>query len=223
MALLHSLRFSFSSFVVLLLVASSITNVVVEGFVVVVLTKSISCHNTHQHHHNHHGQLQHSPRRVRHNAGHCQFLSNNNNNNKDDEIAQLEAKLRELKEQQQQQVSRVVDEEDKDSFIITTTTDNNKKVSVGVVTEPYVEMLTEQWKERDDSDDNGSSSLSPIITILGTIALTIVLGVFSQVPIGQEDLNKYSSIKSGTTTTPTTQNIDLGDLNSARKSSSSLD
>ena len=52
-----------------------------------------------------------------------------------------------------------------------------------------------------------------ITTVIGTIALVVFLGLFSQVPVGQEDLSKYQAVK-----TPATTQIDLGDLNPSRSS-----
>ena len=118
--------------------------------------------------------------------------------NKDAEIAQLEAKLRQLKEQASREAESASASAD-DEF-------------TGRVTEPFVEMLTEQWKEGDPAQANQSGS--PIVALVGAIGLAVVLGLLSQIPVGQEELNKYSSIKSGTVT----QSIDLGDLNAARKS-----
>jgi hypothetical protein len=122
--------------------------------------------------------------------------------NKDAEIAQLEAKLRQLKEQ----ASR---EEESASASASASADDE---FTGRVSEPFVEMLTEQWKEGDPAQANQSGS--PIVAVVGAIGLAVVLGLLSQIPVGQEELNKYSSIKSGTVT----QSIDLGDLNAARKS-----
>ncbi len=80
--------------------------------------------------------------------------------------------------------------------------------------EPTTEMLTEKWKEV-NSDDEEKQGSSPLVAIVGAVALAIALGFAAQVPVGQEELNKYASIKSGTAAT---QSIDLGDLNAARKS-----
>jgi hypothetical protein len=67
--------------------------------------------------------------------------------------------------------------------------------------------LSEGWKEKEATESGGSGGLTGII---GAVALVLGLIAFSQVPIGQEDLSKYSAIKA-----PTEQ-IDLGDLNRAR-------
>jgi hypothetical protein len=71
-------------------------------------------------------------------------------------------------------------------------------------------FLSERWKEEEVSSEGGSGGLT---TILGVIGLAVVLAFFSQVPLGQEDLSKYSAIKAPTTS------IDLGDLNRARNDS----
>ena len=74
---------------------------------------------------------------------------------------------------------------------------------------PLEMFLTEQWKEQ---EADGSSSGGGISVVLYAIAAVLGLVLFSQVPIGQEDLSKYSVGNS-----PSEQ-IDLGDLNRARRS-----
>mmetsp|Transcript_18484 Transcript_18484/g.27922 ORF Transcript_18484/g.27922 Transcript_18484/m.27922 type:complete len:184 (-) Transcript_18484:203-754(-) len=122
----------------------------------------------------------------------------------DDEIADLEEKLRQLKIQKKREAEEA-------SIATTTTTtisavDASTSLKTPKVTntpEPMLEMLSESWKEGEASD----KSSSPILTIALTVVGIVALVAFSQVPVGQEDLSKYSSAKSGS------QKIDLGDLN----------
>ncbi len=59
--------------------------------------------------------------------------------------------------------------------------------------EPTTVMLTEKWKEV-NSDDEEKQGSSPLVAIVGAVALAIALGFAAQVPVGQEELNKYASI-----------------------------
>ena len=122
------------------------------------------------------------------------------NSNSNDEIAKLEAQLLQLKQQQQQQ--QQLEQEQKDSA----------KSSRPYVYEPMEEMMTEQWKSQEKDEDNASSIVS-IPTIVASFMLIVGIIAASQIPVGQEELNTYASIPSGTST----QRIDLGDLNAARK------
>lgn len=76
---------------------------------------------------------------------------------------------------------------------------------------PIAMFLSEGWKEKEaaESSDGGGGGI--LITLAGVLAVAVGLAVFSQVPVGQEDLSRYSAIKA-----PTEQ-IDLGDLNRARR------
>lgn len=117
---------------------------------------------------------------------------------KENEIAALEAKLRQLKE-----------ESSKEEEFTSAPMDNRN----GRVMDPMTEMLTEQWKEGDPEQSDQGGVGSTMVAVVAAIGLAVVLGFLAQVPVGQEELSKYSSIKSGAVT----QSIDLGDLNAARK------
>lgn len=117
----------------------------------------------------------------------------------DDEIAQLEEKLRKLKREKEKQ-----------------------EVAVNTITEPAEKLeevplemfLTEQWKEKDAAtSSDGQSSSGSLSNILYAVGAAVVIALFSQIPIGQEDLSKYSIGSS-----PPSEQIDLGDLNRARRS-----
>jgi uncharacterized protein HemX len=116
--------------------------------------------------------------------------------NKDDEIAKLEEQLKRLKEekavleQQQQPEEELEEQVDIEMF------------------------LSEEWKEKEvaEKGTNDGGAGTGLVGVLGAIALALGFVLFSQVPIGQEDLSKYSAIKAPT------QQIDLGDKNRARSS-----
>jgi TolA-binding protein len=123
---------------------------------------------------------------------------------KEEEIAELEAKLRQLKQETLQQQEQAVKPPS-----VASTTFSKKKEEEEDFEVPEDIMLSERWKETVvDSSDGGGAS--PLVTALGAVALVIGLAFFAQVPIGQEDLSKYTAIE-------TTTQIDLGDLNRARK------
>ena len=77
-----------------------------------------------------------------------------------------------------------------------------RKVPIASMDDPFDEMLSEQWKVKNNAV-NGSSSSGGIMNIVGVVAILLGIVAFSQVPIGQEDLDKYSTAKPSTS-------IDLG-------------
>lgn len=150
---------------------------------------------------------------------------------KEDEIAALEAQLKALKEEQPASVdaavpasSSVVDDNGND--------DNNENQPVDAATErkwtvdagrfaappsgsavdsegePYAEMLTESWKARADSyeKDQQEGLLNTVGKLAAVVAAVAVLVVFSQIPVGQENYDRYSTAKPN-------MSIDLGDVN----------
>jgi hypothetical protein len=116
---------------------------------------------------------------------------------KEEEIAQLEEQLKKLKEEKSTAQEKVA---------VAPKVDNAQPEEEQEEVPDNV-FLSERWKEEETSSEGGGGGLT---TILGAIGLAVVLAFFSQVPVGQEDLSRYSAIKA-----PTSQ-IDLGDLNRAR-------
>ena len=97
-----------------------------------------------------------------------------------------------------------------------TTTIAVRKVPVASMDDPFDEMLSEQWKVSKNravpkgsssntrSNNGGNSGIGGSIkTIVGVVALLLGVVAFSQIPVGQEDLDKYSTAKPSTS-------IDLG-------------
>lgn len=113
---------------------------------------------------------------------------------KDDEIAELEEKLKRLKEEKVGEA------------IVAETIGSEE--DVGEV--PLDMFLTEQWKESEANKE--ASSGGGFTNVLYGIGAALVVVLFSQIPIGQEDLSKYS-----VGSTPAVEQIDLGDLNRARR------
>lgn len=60
-------------------------------------------------------------------------------------------------------------------------------------------------------NDAGTSVDGKLVPVLATLALAVFLFFFAQIPVGQEDLSRYSV--TGTTASKT---IDLGDMNPNR-------
>jgi hypothetical protein len=114
---------------------------------------------------------------------------------KEDEIRELEEKLQRLKEETKDEES-IVEQAGQDVKL------NDEAI--------YTELLTEQWKESDPEQKGESSIVQTTATVFATVGLVVVLALFSQVPVGQEDLSRFSAVQ-----TPSAQ-IDLGDLNRAR-------
>jgi len=113
---------------------------------------------------------------------------------KQQEIAKLEEQLEALKNEQEAEAIAGDD---------------------SVPTEEEVDMdmfLTEQWKEAKANVDKkkAEDQSSAIGGVAKVVAALLALVLFSQVPIGGEDLTKYSV---GTQV----DTIDLGDLNRARQ------
>ena len=69
-------------------------------------------------------------------------------------------------------------------------------------------MFSERWKEAKDKVEKKQQeeTMGGIATIGLAIGALVLLGLFSQVPIGEENLMKYQDIKGNNL-------IDLGDLN----------
>lgn len=120
------------------------------------------------------------------------------------EIEALEAKLRELKGEQAApiessevtggaQLQSTIEEEEEEPEWEILKRQSNDSV-----------MLSERWKEADPSSNADGGVLKNIAIALG---LVVFLGVFSQIPIGNEDLQRYQDYKGSAS------RIDLGDLN----------
>lgn len=69
-------------------------------------------------------------------------------------------------------------------------------------------MFSERWKEAKDKVEKKQQeeTMGGIAKIGLAIGALVLLGLFSQVPIGEENLMKYQDIKGNNL-------IDLGDLN----------
>ena len=70
-------------------------------------------------------------------------------------------------------------------------------------------MFSERWKEAKDKVEKKQQeeTMGGIAKVGVAIGAIVLLGLFSQVPIGEENLMKYQDIKGNPS------RIDLGDLN----------
>jgi hypothetical protein len=123
-------------------------------------------------------------------------------NQNEEEIAKLEEQLKNLRNEK-------VVVEDKPAEASAAASPEDEE-------EGGMEMfLTEQWKEEKGkrAAKKEESNRSGLIAILGVVGVVVAVAIFSQIPIGQEDLSKYS-----VGSNPSSKMIDLGDLNRARNS-----
>uniref|UniRef100_A0A7S1BL88 Uncharacterized protein n=1 Tax=Corethron hystrix TaxID=216773 RepID=A0A7S1BL88_9STRA len=85
--------------------------------------------------------------------------------------------------------------------------------SSGAMEAPMEQMLSEGWKTREASSDENTTAGA----LLGVIAGLIGLVLFSLIPVGQDDLKRYSGNTIGIgQNAATSTKIDLGDLNSVK-------
>jgi len=71
-------------------------------------------------------------------------------------------------------------------------------------------MFSERWKEAKDNVEKKQQeeTMGGIAKVGLAIGALVLLGLFSQIPVGEEDLMKYQDIK-----VSNPSRIDLGDLN----------
>ena len=134
-------------------------------------------------------------------------------NDKQAEIAALEERLRLLKEEEESSDYAVTEEtaEERRQKIMaeaaaTLTPDELEALDkINEESDDSI-MFSEKWKEGDDAVD-GEGIMGTIKTAGLVIGFIVFLGLFSQIPVGESDLQKYQGIKGSSS------RIDLGDLN----------
>lgn len=149
--------------------------------------------------------------------------SSSDENGKDDEIAQLEEQLRKLREEKtgdaSPEAASAPNEEETAAATTTKVADGDDDDELEEATMDM--FLSEGWKEARSNYSPGNTATKKRQdeeqgNLVGTVAKIaggiLALVLFSQIPVGQEDLSKYSAIKSG----PATTTIDLGDTNSVK-------
>mmetsp|Transcript_3933 Transcript_3933/g.5176 ORF Transcript_3933/g.5176 Transcript_3933/m.5176 type:complete len:190 (+) Transcript_3933:73-642(+) len=132
-------------------------------------------------------------------------------NVRDDEIARLEEQLRKLKEDQEEISAKgattAVTETSSDSFTTSSSALQQEKLFVDrqvILSEKELSSLRDEEEEKEENSTATLPLPAPLLAIAGLVFLI----AFSQIPVGQEDLSKYSATGSSSVKT-----IDLGDLN----------
>jgi len=131
------------------------------------------------------------------------------------EIAALEERLRQLKQEEGEnggtdQTTLTVEEQRQQIMAdAAETLDADELASLEKINEESDDsiMFSEKWKETNDGEVDGEGIMGTVRTAALAIGLIVFLGVFSQVPVGETDLQRYQDIKGSTS------RIDLGDLN----------
>lgn len=139
------------------------------------------------------------------------FLSDSR---KEEEIAKLEEQLRRLKEEADADQVQIQKESQDSAQVVLPQTNPDSYIGRGPAKRPVTpmdEMVSEAWKaEQAPEEIKEKSGLGgTMTTVLGAIGLVVLLAIFAQTPVGQDDMSKYQGAK-----TPT--QIDLGDLNPSR-------
>mmetsp|Transcript_16153 Transcript_16153/g.24517 ORF Transcript_16153/g.24517 Transcript_16153/m.24517 type:complete len:184 (+) Transcript_16153:2-553(+) len=121
------------------------------------------------------------------------------------EIAALEERLRQLKNKEEAAVSTTDDAVDEP--VSAAPLDEDELMLEGESDDSV--MFSERWKEAKDDYQikQQESNMGGIAKVGAGLALVILLGLFSQVPVGEESLQKYQDVKGSSS------RIDLGDLN----------
>lgn len=156
---------------------------------------------------------------------------------KEDEIAALEEQLRLLKQNDatteptsassssQEPESKSVEEKEETDERSWKVPERNpddtiavRKVPIASMSNPMDEMLSEQWKVSNFKSSGGNVGVGGGVmkNVIGAVVLLVGVVAFSQIPVGQENLDKYSTAKPSTT-------IDLGDLNPVKVNSIGMD
>lgn len=132
------------------------------------------------------------------------LFSTNDTDDKQAEIAALEERLRQLKEEEG--ITEAKEELQKQIAILDT--DELAMLEKIEETDDSI-MFSEKWKEGggSSSDIVEEEGLGVIAKVGLAIGSVVFLALFSQVPVGESDLQKYQDVKASTS------RIDLGDLN----------
>ena len=135
-------------------------------------------------------------------------------NDKQAEIAALEERLRQLKQEEESgggaTTTELTTEEQRQQIMAdaAATLTPDELAALDKINEESDDsiMFSEKWKEGDDAVD-GEGIMGTIKTAGLVIAGIVFLGLFSQIPVGESDLQKYQDVKGSSS------RIDLGDLN----------
>jgi len=125
------------------------------------------------------------------------------------EIAALEERLRQLKQNEEGASSTAAaDETDEPASAAADAVVDEDEAMLEGESDDSV-MFSERWKEAKDGYETNQqeNALGGIAKVGAGLAFVILLGLFSQVPVGEESLQRYQDVKGSSS------RIDLGDLN----------
>ena len=117
------------------------------------------------------------------------------------EIAALEEQLRQLKDE-----TTAADKEEESTLVLPDKPDELEGESDDSI------MFSERWKEAKEGylKKEEENTMGGIVKGALAIGAVVFLGFFSQLPVGQESLQRYQDVKGNPS------RIDLGDLNSVQ-------
>lgn len=133
---------------------------------------------------------------------------------RDDEIARLEDEIRRLREEGEQSSIESTASSSTGTQTAESLKDLEDKKRLLAEVKGKDMLLTEGALIQENLLEQDSSTNGLLPAILGAIFAVAVLTFFSQVPIGQDDLSRYSAPTGPTVSTK----IDLGDINPDRPS-----
>mmetsp|Transcript_16344 Transcript_16344/g.26861 ORF Transcript_16344/g.26861 Transcript_16344/m.26861 type:complete len:202 (-) Transcript_16344:173-778(-) len=133
-------------------------------------------------------------------------------NDKQAEIAALEERLRQLKAEEESGATTEQTTEQQRQQIMADAAEKltaDEMAALEKINEESDDsiMFSEKWKEGDDGAVDGEGIMGTVKTAALVLGFVVFLGLFSQVPVGESDLQRYQDIKGSSS------RIDLGDLN----------
>jgi hypothetical protein len=135
--------------------------------------------------------------------------------NKDEEIARLQDQIRRIKEEQEREQAVALEAAETETpsrnydgrQLVDKRSNELERVRGKDMPFSEGDLISANIISNDDGEE--SSLMQRLPAVLLAIGAFVLLIGFAQVPVGQEDLSRYSAA-------PLTQTIDLGDLNPDR-------
>lgn len=128
---------------------------------------------------------------------------------REEEIAKLEEQLRKLREEEADGSSSASSTATRDDATLNSEIDAVERRILEKVQGKDMILSEQELYDGNIVKEESSEGGNMVQTILTAVAAIVVLGIFSQIPMGDEGLSKYSA-QAGPTVSRT---IDLGDLN----------
>jgi hypothetical protein len=138
---------------------------------------------------------------------------------RDEEIARLEAQLRQLRDSENAaESSNELDDALPTATVEPPVKEQKTAVSKPLVSDPILDNVPGKKFILSEVEiveqDSVSSTAGMLPSLAGAVLAVAFLAFFSQIPIGQDNLNRYSATGSAATAM---KRIDLGDLNTDQK------